>query len=282
MSEVATDAPKPRYVIRPPRSWLPTNLRELWDFRGLLVRFAARDLTLRYRQTFLGMIWVVLQPLFGAGALSFVFGSVAGLKGPKGVPIFVLSFAGMTAWNLFGTLTSRASGSLLGNSAMIQKVFFPRLLLPLSSLLSTLVDLCVSMVVLVVLLVINGIWAGPAVLALPLWFALLSLAGLGLGGATAAMSVRYRDIQYILPVMMQFLPLVSPVGFTLADAPHGLRWLVVANPLTGLLEAVRWSTIGTAFPPGGILAYSVVGTFAIFVFGILVFTRLERQFADVI
>ena len=227
MSEVATDAPKPRYVIRPPRSWLPTNLRELWDFRGLLVRFAARDLTLRYRQTFLGMIWVVLQPLFGAGALSFVFGSVAGLKGPKGVPIFVLSFAGMTAWNLFGTLTSRASGSLLGNSAMIQKVFFPRLLLPLSSLLSTLVDLCVSMVVLVV-------------------------------------------------------PLVSPVGFTLADAPHGLRWLVVANPLTGLLEAVRWSTIGTAFPPGGILAYSVGGTFAIFVFGILVFTRLERQFADVI
>lgn len=282
MSNASTDAPPPRYVIRPPRSWLPANPRELWDFRGLLARFAARDLTLRYRQTFLGMIWVVLQPLLGAGALSFVFGSVAGLKGPKGIPIFVLSFAGMTAWNLFGTLTLRASSSLLANSAMIQKVFFPRLLLPLSALLSTLVDLGVSLIVLVVLLAINGIWAGPAVLLLPVWFLLLSLAGLGLGGATAAMSVRYRDIQYILPVALQFLPLVSPVGFTLADTPHGLRWLVVANPLTGLLEAVRWSTLGTPFPPGGTLLYSVLGTFAVFLGGIVVFSRLERQFADVI
>ncbi|MBS1846963.1 MAG: ABC transporter permease [Actinobacteria bacterium] len=269
-------------MIRPPKSWLPQNPRELWDFRGLLARLAARDLTLRYRQTFLGMIWVVLQPLLGAGALTFVFGSVAGLKGPHGVPIFVMSFASMTAWNMFGTLTSRSSGSLLGNSAMIQKVFFPRLLLPLSTLLSTLVDLGVSLLVMVGLLVYYRIWAGPAIILAPVWLALFALIGLGLGSMAASMSVRYRDIQYILPMVMQFLPFVSPVGFTLANAPHGLRWLVVANPMTGLLEAFRWSVLGTAFPPMGVFVYSIIGTLGVFTLGIVVFSRLERQFADVI
>ena len=282
MSDTAVEQSKPRYVIKPPKSWLPANPGEIWDFRGLLVRFLSRDLTLRYRQTFLGMIWVVLQPLLGAGALSFVFGSVAGLKGPNGIPIFVLSFAGMTMWNLFGTLTTRSSGSLLQNSALISKVFFPRLILPMSTMLSTLVDFGVALVVLAVLLAANGVFAGAALVALPIWIVLFALAGLGIGSASAAMSVRYRDIQYILPVMMQFLPFVSPVGFTLANSPHGLRWLVLANPLTGLLEGARWSLLGTPFPPIGTLLYSVIGTLVVAVGGVMIFTRLERQFADVI
>lgn len=274
--------PPPLRVLRPPGRWFSLSPRELWLYRGLLSRFAARDLTLRYRQTLLGMIWVVLQPLLGAGALTFVFGAVGGLKGPNGVPLIIVSFAGMTAWNLFANLALRSGSSLVGNAAMIQKIFFPRLILPMSSVLSGLVDLAVSLVVLAVMLAINGTWAGAALVTLPLWFALLALPGLGLGALAGALSVRYRDIQYVLPVVLQFLPFVSPVGFTLANAPHGLRWLVLVNPLTGLLEAVRWATIGTPFPPARILAYSVVGSLLIFFAGIALFDRLERQFADVI
>lgn len=282
MSDVAVQQSKPRYVIRPPKSWLPANPGEIWDFRGLLVRFLARDLTLRYRQTLLGAIWVVIQPLLGAGALTFVFGSVAGLKGTNGIPIFVMSFAGMTAWNLFGSLTTRASGSLLQNAALISKVFFPRLLLPLSALLSTLVDFAVALALLVVILVANGVFAGWTLLTLPFWILFFALGGLGLGSMAAALSVRYRDIQFILPVALQFLPFISPIGFTLADTPHGLRWLVLANPLTGLLEGVRWCLLGTPFPSDGVLAYSLIGTLVVFVAGVGIFTRLERQFADVI
>lgn len=282
MSDAVATQPKPRYVIKPPKSWLPANPGEIWDFRGLLVRFLSRDLTLRYRQTFLGMVWVLLQPLLGAGALSFVFGSVAGLNGPDGIPIFVLSFAGMTMWNLFATSTTRSSTSLLSNTALISKVFFPRLILPMSTLLSTLVDFLVALAVLAVLLVANHIFAGIALLTLPVWVILFAMCGLGLGSAAAALSVRYRDIQYILPVVLQFLPFVSPIGFTLADTPAGLRWLVLINPLTGLLEGARWALLGTPFPPAGVFAYSLIGTAVLFIGGIAVFARLERQFADVI
>ena len=186
---------------------------------GSAHRFAARDLTLRYRQTFLGVVWVVLQPLLGAGVLSFAFGTVAGLNAPAGVPYFVFTFAGMTAWNLFSTLTLRSGSSLVGNASMIQKVFFPRLLLPASSLLSTLVDLGVSLVVLAILLVLSSIWAGAALLILPFWLLLFCLVGLGLGLVTGALAVRYRDVQYVLPVAMQFLLFASPIAFSLASAP---------------------------------------------------------------
>ncbi len=282
MADPSIDAPKPWFVARPRKSWLPANPRDLWLFRGLLARFTARDLTLRYRQTVLGMSWVVLQPLLGAGVLSFVFGSVAGLKGPAGIPYFVFSFAGMVAWNLYSNITLRAGTVLIGNASMIQKVFFPRLLLPLSQVGSSLVDLAVSLAVLAVLLVVYGIWAGWGLLLLPVWLLLFILAALGLGLTAGSLAVPYRDVQYVLPVAMQFLLFATPIAYSIDAAPASTRWLFYINPLSGLFEAVRWSTLGTPFPSAGLISYSIIATLAMFVLGVMVFSRLERRFADVI
>src|SRR5262249_20586375 len=151
---------------------------------------------LRYRQTALGVIWVVLQPLLGAGILTFVFGSVAGLPAPEGIPYFVFSLVGMVGWTAFSQVAMRSSGSLVGNASLVQKVFFPRLLLPVSTVLSTAVDVAVSLSLLAVLLVVNGIWSGAAIVTFPLWLALFVLLGLGLGLGSSALMVRFRDVQY--------------------------------------------------------------------------------------
>lgn len=281
-SSSAVEQGEPLLVVRPRRPWLPSNPRELWMFRGLLARFAARDLTLRYRQTLLGMVWVVLQPLLGAGVLSFVFGGVAGLKGPPGMPYFVFSFAGMLAWNLYSNVVLRASTVLTANAGLVQKVFFPRLLLPVSQVLSSLVDVVVSLLVMAVLLVAYGVWAGPALLLLPVWLLLFVLSGLGVGLAAGSLAVRYRDVQYVVPVAIQFLLFATPIAYLVTAAPAGKRWLYDLNPLTGLFEAARWSMLGTPLPTGGQLAYSVGFGLALFVAGLVVFSKLETQFADVI
>lgn len=273
---------KPTLTIRPRRAWLPANPRELWSFRELAVRFAARDITLRYRQTLLGALWVVLVPLLGAGILSFVFGGVADLPAPPGVPYFVFTLAGMVVWTLFSQITTRASGTLVANAAMVGKVYFPRFLLPLSSVLSTLVDTAVALAMLLVMMAIAGVWGGVAFLTLPLWLLLTIALSLGIALAAGALMVRYRDVQYILPVAIQFLLFASPVAYTLSSVPASAQTLYELNPLTGLLEGARWALIGTAAPPAWVAIYSGVVSIAVLVVGAMIFSRMEREFADVI
>lgn len=273
---------KPHLTIRPRRSWLPANPKELWSFRGLGVRFAARDITLRYRQTLLGAAWVVLVPLLGAGVLSFVFGGVADLPGPPGIPYFVFTLAGMVAWTTFSQVTTRSSAVLVGNSQLVGKVYFPRLLLPISTVLSTFVDVLVSLVLLGVLLGISGVRPGVGVITFPVWFLLMVGLALGIGLAFGALMVRYRDVQYILPVGIQFLLFASPVAYTLASVPDSAKTLYELNPLTGLLEGMRWSLIGTERPDAWVLVYASVVAILVLLAGTLVFTRMEREFADVI
>ena len=273
---------RPLLTIKPRRSWLPANPRELWAFRELLVRLTARDVTLRYRQTALGVTWVVLQPLLAAGILSFVFGSVAGLPAPPGIPYFIFSLAGMVAWNTFSQTVTRASGSLVGNSQMVSKVYFPRLMLPLSSVGSTLVDTGVSFVLLVALMAVKGVHPGWAVVLTPLWVFLLLASSLGLGLAAGALMVRYRDVQFVLPVAIQFLLFASPIAYTLASVPANARWLYDLNPLTGLLEGFRWSVLGMPRPSTGLMLYAGGISLVMLVVGTAIFNRTERQFADVI
>lgn len=251
-------------------------------FRGLLVRFASRDLTLRYRQTALGMIWVVLQPLLGAGVLTFVFGGVAGLKGPAGMPYFVFSFAGMLAWTLFSSVVTRTTGVLVGNAAIIQKVFFPRLLLPLSQVVSSLADVCVSIALMVVLLIVSGLWAGPQIVLLPAWLALFIMLALGIGLAAGALAVRYRDVQYVVPFVIQFLLFATPIAYLVSSVPTSKRWLYTINPLTGLFDGVRWSLLGTPAPSAGAVLYSVGAAVVFATIGLVIFSKLESEFADVI
>ena len=249
--------------------------------RELLLRFAGRDLTLRYRQTALGVVWVILQPLLGAGAFSFVFGAIAGFSSTGGTPYFVFAFAGLTAWGLFYNVLTRASGSLVANAPLVSKVFFPRLILPCSTVGSSLVDFAVSLVMLGVLVLIGGASTGWALLTLPLWIVVIVAQALGIGVLLSALTVRYRDVQYVLPVASQLLLFASPVAYALAAVPHrGKAWMK-ANPLTGVLEAFRWSTLGgQSFPISAL--YSSAWAVVLIVGGFALFARMERQFADVI
>ena len=275
-------SPKPYLTIQPTAGWQAINLRELWQFRDLLTTLAQRDVKLRYRQTALGAVWVVLQPLIAAGIFSFVFGKVAKLPSAPGVPYLVFAYAGLLAWNAFSSTLSKASGCLLSNSTLVSKVYFPRLALPLSTVFSTLIDFGVALVMMAVLMIINHVVPTVAILLLPVWLLLVLLLALGVGLYLAALMVSYRDVQFVLPVMMNFLMYASPVAYSAALIPAKYTLIFQANPLTGLLEAFRWSLLGTAAPAWSAVAYSALVAAIIFVLGAFSFKKMERKFADVI
>ncbi len=278
---VAATAPRPHLTIRAGGGWAALNLREIWTFRDLLWSLVGRDLKLRYKQTALGIAWVILQPLMAAGVFSFVFGSVAKLPS-GGVPYLVFSFAGLLGWNFFQNVLTKVSGCLVGNSQLISKVYFPRLILPGSNVGSSLVDFLISACMMAVLLAVYRIVPSPALLLLPLWMLVLTAIAMGVGLWTAALSVAYRDIQYILPVATNILLYASPVPYSLAAVPAKYRLFYQLNPLTPPLEAMRASLLGTAAPAAGALALSAAFAGVLLVAGLYAFKRMERSFADVI
>jgi len=279
---VPAPRPKPLVTIKPRRSWLPSHPKEVWEFRELMVRFASRDITLRYRQTALGVVWVFLVPLLAAGVLTFVFGGVANLPAPAGIPYFLFTLAGLVTWTAFAQTVGRSSGSMVANGALVGKVYFPRLLLPLSTVLSTLVDVAVSLALLIVLLVMSGVHPGFGVILFPVWLVGVLAIALGIGLASGALMVRYRDVGFILPTAIQFLLFASPVAYTVASVPENAQKFYNLNPLTGLLEGMRWSLLGMTPPSAGLAAYALGMSIAILVGGTLIFSRFESQFADVI
>lgn len=274
-------AEPPVFVIRPDSARSLGILGDLWAFRDLLWSLADRDLRLRYRQTMLGVAWVVLQPLLGALILTFVFGVVAGLPS-EGVPYFRFTFASLAGWGLFAGIVTRASGSLVQNSGLIAKVWFPRSVLPASTVPAALLDAAVALVLLLGLTVATGGTVGPGALAAPLWLLALAALALGLGLIGAALMVSYRDVQHVLPVAMQLLLYASPVAYAASNIPDVYQRLYRLNPLAALLEGLRHSLLGTPAPAPGSVAWALGATIGALVAGTLVFRRLERRFADVI
>ncbi|NKY09169.1 ABC transporter permease [Cellulomonas hominis] len=268
-------------VITPPSRFTIPSWRELWEARQVFTRFGIRDLTLRYRQTALGVVWVVLQPLLSAGVFSIVFGGIAGFEA-EGVPYFVFSFAGMLLWTLFNGTISRAAPSLVNNQALVSKVFFPRALVPLSSVLSVAVDVGVASVVMIVLMAVAGVAPGAAIVTLPIWLLMAGLLACGLGLMASALMVQFRDVSYVVPFALQTLLYASPLAYPLSEVSSNLRWLFDINPLSWMLEGFRWALLDLAAPPAW-QAFAGVGvSVAVFVAGMLVFSKLERGFADVI
>lgn len=272
--------------MRPSRGWSALNLHELWAFRDLLFSLAGRDLKLRYKQTALGVIWVVLQPLLAAGVFSFVFGTVAGMPS-GGVPYFPFAFAGLLGWNFFNNVLTKVGACLVSNSQLISKVFFPRLILPLSSVGSGLVDFGVTAVMMVVLLAIYRIVPGWGLLLFPVAMLIVTAIGLGVGLWTAALAVSYRDIQYILPVALNILLYATPVAYplekVLEKVPPGWRGVYFfLNPLASPLATMKASLLGTPMPAFGPLAVSGVTAALLLAGGTFAFKRMERSFADVI
>jgi len=282
MTAVVSQTIKPLVSIRATRGWSALNFLEVWQFRDLMFTMAGRDLKLRYRQTALGAIWVVAQPLLGAGIFSFIFQIVAGLKSPNGIPFFVFMFAGLMAWGLFGSAVGRTNASIGNNSNLIAKVYFPRFVLPLSSLFSTLIDFTVSLAMMIVLLIIFNIHPGWGLLLLPVWIVLLLLMAMGIGLFAASLSIRYRDINILLPVFMQFLMYGSAVIVATSSIPEKYRFYYLLNPLVSIIEAFKWSLFGVGEIRWNYLIYGAITSVALFLIGCLTFKRMERGFADVI
>jgi lipopolysaccharide transport system permease protein len=270
-----------RIVITPPRRWSFPPTRELFEAREVLYRFGLRDIVLRYRQTAVGVIWVLLQPLAAAGIFSVVFGQIANLPS-SGIPYLVFSYVGMLAWNLFNNVILRGASSLVSNQALISKVFFPRMLVPLSSSLSVLLDYVVALAFGIILLFVFRINPGWPVLLLPIWTLLLLLLASGITLIASAVMVTYRDVAYVLPWLMQILLYAAPVAYSLEAVPQNLRLLFELDPLTWYLEAFRYSLLGLAAPPLWQIVGMVVVGIGSFLLGSLIFQRFERGFADVI
>lgn len=268
-------------VIEPSSGWAALNLREVWQFRDLLLTLGMRDVKLRYRQTALGAIWVFLQPLIAAGIFTFVFGRVG--KFPSdGLPYFLFSYAGLLGWNAFSNTLTKASNCLVGNAQLVSKIYFPRLVLPLSTLFSTLIDFGVALAMMFALMVFYHVAPTVGLLLLPVWLLLILMLAVGFGLVAAALTVSYRDVQFVLPVLTQFALYACPVAYAVSAVPHNLRTVYFLNPLSGLLDAFRWSLLGTGRLDARALAYSACFVVVAFVWGAFAFRKMERKFADVI
>lgn len=268
-------------VIRPTGGWRSLDLREVWRYRGLLGAMTRRDITLRYRQTALGVVWVVLQPLLAAGILSFVFGQIAGFES-DGVPYVVFAYTGVIGYNAFaGTLTFMST-CLVTNAALVSKVYFPRVILPLAQIGSKLVDFAVALVLYLVLNLAFGVGFHLSMLTLPVWMALAYGMALGLGLLTSAANVSYRDVGYIVPVVLPLLLYLAPVAYGLKEVPTNLRAAYNLNPLVGMINGFRWCLLGRGSLGLGSTVYAIVFTVLMIVGGTLYFRAHERRFADVI
>jgi len=233
--------------------------------------------TLRYRQTALGVIWVILQPLLTSAVLVVLFGKVAKLHFPVTPIVFI--FCGMLAWNLFSGIIGRAATSLVVNRDLVSKVFFPRMLVPLATSVSTITDFLVSTVFMFVLQAIFGVAPGVALILAPLWALMVILLASGIGLVSAALQVRYRDIVYVVPFVLQILLFASPVGYVVPDK---YKLFFDLNPLTWLLADFRWSFLDLAAPPLWQIVLSIVVPVAVFLAGSIIFEQMERSFADYI
>jgi lipopolysaccharide transport system permease protein len=273
-------AAPPVVVIQPSRGWRALDLRELWHFRELVYFLALRDVKVRYKQTALGVAWVLLQPLLAMGIFSIVFGARGLTTNGVPYPLFVIS--GLVPWFYFSNATSGASGSVVGNTQLISKVYFPRLAIPVAAVLANLVDLGIGLLLELLLLAVFGVGFGWHLLAVPLLVGLMVLTALGVSVWLSALDVQYRDVRYAVPFFIQVWLFATPVIYSSGDVPDRWRPVLALNPMTGVIEAFRWALLGTGDPPVTALAGSTVIVVVVLASGLLYFRRMERTFADVI
>lgn len=268
-------------VIEGEDTSLARDLREVWRYRELLYFLAWRDLKVRYKQTVLGLAWAILQPVLTMVVFSVVFGHLA--KVPSdGVPYPVFVYGALLPWSLFAHALTESSQSLVANRALITKVYFPRLVIPIAPLFVALVDFAIAGIVLAGIMAWYGIVPDVAILTAPLFVLLALLTALAVGIWLAALNVRYRDVRYALPFLTQLWFFATPVAYPSSLLPEPWRSLYGLNPMAGVVEGFRWALLGHADVPGPLIAVSVVSVLALLVVGLRYFTRVERAFADVI
>lgn len=277
----ATPEKLPTLHLKPPQGWASLELKELWEYRELLGFLAWRDIKVRYKQTALGAAWAIIQPIFMMLVFSVFFGRLA--KVPSdGIPYPVFAYCALLPWQLFAYSLSESSNSLVGNQNLITKVYFPRLVIPIASVLSGLVDFVISFGVLLLLMLLFGLTPTWAVVTLPFFVVLAIATALGVGLWLSALNVQYRDVRYTLGFITQFWLFATPVAYPSSLIPEKWRWLYGLNPMAGVVEGFRWALLGKSDGPGWLLLVSVGVVILLLVSGLYYFRRMEQTFADLV
>ena len=267
--------------IAPSQGWVPLKLSDLWEYRELLYFLVWRDIKVRYKQTALGATWAIIQPVMTMVVFSLFFGHLAKMPS-DGVPYPIFSFAALVPWSFFANGLSQASNSLVGSSNLITKVYFPRLIIPLASAFSGVVDFLIAFVVLIGMMLYYGIVPTLNIFWLPLFVLLAMVTSLGVGLWLSALNVEYRDVRYIVPFITQFWLFVTPIAYPSSLLPEPWRTLYGLNPMVGVVEGFRWALLGTNTVPGPMVAVSSAAAILILVTGAFYFRRMEKAFADIV
>ena len=271
----------PVIYLKPSKGWLSIDLKELWRYRELIFFLTWRNIKVRYKQAVLGIAWAVLQPLLTMLIFTLIFGVL--LETPsQGLPYQLFSLSALLPWQLFATALQRSSVSLVGNSNLITKIYFPRLAIPLSTVFAALVDFVISFFVLLGVMVYYNTWPGWNMLWLPLMVLLALLTALSVGLWLSALNVQYRDIQHMVPFLVQVWMYASPIVYPIETIPEGIwRWLYGLNPMVGVIQGFRWALLG-GDPPDITMAISVAMVLVLLISGIYYFRRMEKTFADIV
>ena len=267
-------------LIRPSATWVSLNLRELWEYRELLYFFVWADLKVRYKQTVLGAAWAVIPPFFTMIVFSIFFGRLAGISS-DGVPYPVFAYAALVPWTYFATSLTNASNSLLTARAVITKVYFPRLLLPISSTLTSLVDFAIAFSVVVILMLYYSIVPSIAILALPVFILLAAATALSLSLWLSALNAQYRDVRYVVPFLLQIWLFLTPVAYSGNLVPERWQTIYGLNPMAGVIEGFRWALLSQDRASWSLVAVSILMVIALLIGGLFYFRRMERSFVDV-
>jgi lipopolysaccharide transport system permease protein len=274
-----------KVLIKPQRGLAGFSLRELWRYRELIGFLTWRDILVRYKQTLLGGTWAIIQPVLQMLIFNVLFGDIAGLSS-GGFPRPVFTYAALLPWNLFSTAIGEAGRSLVTNRTMITKVYFPRVIVPLSTILSGIVDFAVAFLVMIGMMFYFNIVPNASVWTLPLYLLLTLVTALGVGLWLSALNVHYRDVRHIIPFLTQFWIFITPIAYEAKEIfdrlPGGWQWLFALNPMVGVVEGFRYALLGAEIYSSGTLWISIMSSIALLVSGLIYFRSMERTFADVV
>lgn len=277
----ASNAPKPVVEIVPSKGWQPVDVGELWRYRELLQIFVWRDLKVRYRQTVLGVIWIVAQPVITMLIFTLLFNRVARIQPDSSVPYSIFVMTALVPWTFFSAAVAASGNSLIGSSHLISKVYFPRMIVPAASIVAAAVDMLVTLGVVLVMMLWDRVAISWTIVALPVSSIICAVLSLGIGFWLSALNVEYRDLRVVIPFLMQFWLYATPVVYPLSALPAKYQLIARLNPMTAVVEAFRNSL--TAQPiPWAALVYSTAVSLVLLVSGAFYFRRMERQFADVL
>ncbi len=276
---MSSDAPV--IVVKPSRGWVSLKLNELWHYRELLYFLTWRDIKVRYKQTVLGAAWAIIQPFFTMVVFSLFFGKLA--KVPSdGIPYPIFAYTALVPWTFFANGLTQSSNSLVGNANLIKKVYFPRLVIPISSVISGTFDFILAFVVLLGMMLYYGIFPTVNIVWLPFLLLLTFVTSLGVGLWLSALNVQFRDVGYTVPFLTQFWLFATPIAYPSSLLSEPWRTLYGINPMAGVVEGFRWALLSTDTAPGPMIVVSSLVAFAVLIGGVFYFKRLERSFADVI